>query len=74
MELFLENFRGIFDEVDTSIITLDTKFREIEEWDSLTALSFIAMVDDKYSVKFTGEEIRNSLTVLDLYEVLAKKL
>ncbi len=70
---FLENFKNILDDSDLSKIKINTAFREIEEWSSLTALSLIAMVDEEYSVKLTGEDIRNSITLEDIFEKIQSK-
>jgi acyl carrier protein len=70
---FIENFANIFDETDPSLITPETKFRELDEWCSLIALSLIAMVDDEYSIKLTGDDIKSSTTIIDLFEKLQNK-
>lgn len=64
---FLQNFSDILDDTDPNQIQLTTIFRNLEEWDSLTALSLIAMVDELYSVKLTGEDIKNSITLQDIF-------
>jgi acyl carrier protein len=70
---FLENFKGLFDDTDSSEFYEEKKFRELSEWDSLTALSLIAMTDELYSIKLNGEDIRNSETINDLYKIIEKK-
>lgn len=45
------------------MFTSETKFKELEEWSSLTALSVIAMIDEEYDVKIKGDDVRNSQTV-----------
>lgn len=68
---FIKNFACQFDETPESKFTAQTKFRtEIEEWDSLRALSVIAMVDDVYGVIIKGGDIRNSNTVEDLFNIV----
>lgn len=73
MELnqFIKNFEELFDEVETNSIKADTKFRDLEEWSSLNALALIAMVDENYDKKITGEQIKNSTTVEDLFNCIA---
>ena len=75
MELtqFIKNFELIFEEVEPNSITPDTVFRDIDEWSSLIALTAIAMVDEEYNVKLTGDDIRNSITVKDLFDKLKAK-
>jgi acyl carrier protein len=75
MELneFVVNFAEVFEETDKSLFKPATKFRDIEEWSSFMALSVIAMADEKYNVKLTGNDIRNSVTIEDLYKIAAGK-
>ena len=70
---FLENFKDILDDTDVSLITLDTIFRELTEWSSLTALSLIAMVDEAYSVKLTGDDIKSSKSLNDIFNIIKSK-
>ncbi len=70
---FLQNFTNILDDTDSSLINIDTKFRELEEWSSLTALSLIAMVDEEYSLKLTGDDIKSSNTLSDIFNLLKSK-
>lgn len=74
MEKFIENFAGLFEETDPSTITANTKFHELEEWDSLTALSTIAMIDECYNVKIKGDEIKESVTVENLFNIVNSKI
>jgi acyl carrier protein len=72
-ETFLENFINILDNTERPPISLETSFRDIEGWDSLTALLLIAMADDEYYVKLTGDDIKNSVTVNDIFEKIKSK-
>lgn len=74
MNKFLQHFAEQFDDVNADSLTSDTKFRELEEWSSMLALVIIAMVDEKYQAKLTGDEIKNSQTVGDLYAIVKAKL
>jgi acyl carrier protein len=75
MELqnFIENFASQFEDTDASVFTAETKFKELDEWSSLMALSIIAMVDDEYDVEIKGDDIRNSTTIVDLFEIAQSK-
>ena len=72
-EKFLENFANLFDETDSSEITLSTEFRNLDEWSSLIALSVIAMADEEYDVKLKGDDIKNATTVEDLFTIVKSK-
>ncbi|HPT11674.1 MAG TPA: acyl carrier protein [Bacteroidales bacterium] len=70
---FLRNFASQFDEVDPETIKIETRFRDIEGWSSLTALSIIAMADEEYNVKLKGDDIRKAVTVEDLFNIINSK-
>lgn len=73
METFIEHFINQLDTPPSFEVNGDTNFRDIEEWDSLTALSIMAMIDDEYGVSITGDEIKKSNTINDLFEIINKK-
>jgi acyl carrier protein len=73
IEEFIQLFAEQFDETEESEFKLETEFRQLEEWDSMVALMVIAMVDEEYNVKLSGDDIRNSNTIQDLMDVVASK-
>lgn len=75
MELqeFIEKFAEQFDETDIAEFTASTKFRELEEWSSLMALSIIAMVDEEYDVTLKGDDMRQAQTIEELYNIVTLK-
>ena len=73
MEKFLENFADQFEETNVSLLTEETIFKELEEWSSLISLSVIAMVDEEYGVTLKGDDIRNSNTLKDLFNIVISK-
>jgi acyl carrier protein len=75
MELneFIEKFAEQFDETDASEFKADTEFKALDEWSSLSALSIIAMIDDEYDVTIKGDDIRNSETIEDLFNLVKSK-
>ena len=75
MELkeFIEYFAEQFDDTDASEIQADTEFHELDEWGSLTGMGIIAMVKTTYGKTITGKEIRECVTVEDLFNLVASK-
>jgi acyl carrier protein len=71
---FIQNFAEQFEEVNPAIFSFKTRFRDVEGWSSLIALSIIAMVDEAYNVKLTGDDVRKSVTVEDIYLIIESKL
>ena len=73
MKDFIENFKQILDEPEEINLSPETTFKDIDEWDSLTNLSLMAMVDSDYNVKLNADEINNSETLLDLFNLIKTK-
>ena len=73
MTTFIQDFEELFDEVEQGSITKDTIIRDLDEWSSLIALTLIAMADENYDIKLTGDDIRTSNTVEDIYQKIIAK-
>jgi acyl carrier protein len=75
MELkdFIEVFADVFDETDTTKFTGDTKFKELDDWSSLTVMILITTVKNKMSKNITGDEVRSCSTIAELYHLIQSK-
>ena len=73
MNEFVKNFADQFDTTEAAEFSEGTDFRQLEEWDSMIALSIIAMVDENYGVSISGEEMRAAKTLQELYDVVKQK-
>lgn len=73
MNEFIEKFADIFDDIDVSSLNGDTKFRDLEDWDSIAGLSVIGMVDEEYGVTFNADDMRACKTIEDLYNMVQSK-
>lgn len=73
MEKFINNFADLFDETNTSEFNSETNFKNLEEWDSLIALSVMSMIDEVYEVSITADEIRTANTINDLFLLILSK-
>lgn len=71
---FIQNFADQLDDTDVSVLTPETRFRELDEWSSLTALTVMAMCSDEYDVELTADEMRGANTIKDLYETVNSHL
>ena len=69
IDTFTKNFEEIFDDVPVGL-TSASAFRDLEEWDSMAALSLIAMLDEKYGVNLTIEELKKANTVEELFSIV----
>jgi len=74
IENFITLFKEQFDFMDDNVvISEETAIRDLEDWDSLVALSVIAMIDENYSVSISGDDIRNSNSIKDLHDLVAER-
>lgn len=71
---FIKNFAAQFDDTDAAEFTMNTRFRELEEWSSLNALAILNMIGKKYSVILKPEEMKATNTVQELFDLLQSKL
>ena len=67
---FIENFANQFDDTDVSVFSAETRFRELDEWSSLLALSVLAMVDEEYDVQLKADQMRKANTVQELCDIV----
>ena len=56
MENFITNFANQLLDQEEKNISAETIFRELDDWDSLTAMAVIAMIEDEYCVKISYED------------------
>ena len=74
LEEFVALFAEQFDDTDASAIQSTTVFHDLDEWSSLIGLSVIAMVDEEFDVALKGDDVKNAMTVEDLYKNVIAKL
>lgn len=72
-EKFLENVIEILEIEDSSSINESTNFKELDEWDSLTALSTISMVDEECGVTITNKDLKSVETLGGLYNLIIER-
>lgn len=75
MELndFLTNFADQFDDTDAGEIMAETRFRDLEEWSSMIALSVLNMIDNQYNVELSFDDMKKAITVKDLFDIVSNK-
>jgi acyl carrier protein len=72
-EDFLIGFQEQFEDTDPSLITFDTKYKDLDEWSSMMSLIIIAFVDESFTVTLSGDDFKNTSTVEELYNAAANK-
>lgn len=68
MKQFLEKMMDILD--CEQEITMKTVLADLEEWDSLSLVSFMAMANAAYGKKVILADVKMAKTVEDLYELV----
>ncbi len=57
-------------DVEENTLTVDTKLDDIDEWDSMSALSLIVMLDDEFDVVVTAGQIKALQTIEDIVKYM----
>lgn len=70
---FIEKFAEIFDDTDVATLSPETKFRDLDEWSSLSALGVIALADEEFDVELSGNEMKKANTIQELFDLLSSK-
>ncbi len=61
-------------EVSEETINAETKYRELEQWDSIANLSFVAMIDIEYGVVIETEDLKQLTTLGEVFaEIQSRK-
>ena len=66
--------RDRLENTDISTVNASTDYKALAEWDSLVALSVIAMIDEEFEVVITGSDIDGNTTIEDLYNTVQSRL
>ena len=67
---FLEHLSGKI--LDGEEIEMDEGLKEVEAWDSLSVVSFLAMADVDYGSTINPLEAKTARTVRDLYDLVVE--
>lgn len=57
-------------EADEGTIKADMKLRDVEEWDSMSKLSLIVMMEDEFGKKLSGNDVRGLESVQDILDLM----
>ncbi|MCC6181749.1 MAG: acyl carrier protein [Bacteroidia bacterium] len=73
LDEFTKQLAAEFEDVDPNTITPNTNYREIKNWSSMYALIVIAFVDANFDVQLNADNLRNSQTIKDIYDIVIAK-
>ncbi len=57
-------------EVDEGTLSPQMELSELDEWDSMAALSLIVMIDDECGKRINGDDIRKLVTIKDIMDIM----
>ena len=63
---FIEKFAEAIDCESTAGLSVNTQFRELDEWSSLSYLSVIAMLDEEYEAQIEEADFKKLRTIGDI--------
>jgi len=69
---FIEQFLAAVDFQNPVEVTAATVLTDLPEWDSLAALGVIVMFDMEYSKTIIGDDLKQSVTIQDLFNLLSR--
>lgn len=69
---FIEKFAEEVEIENTETLNEKTKFRELEEWSSLSVMLAIAFFDENFGKEVNNTDISNCDTFEDLYKLAIK--
>ena len=72
-EEFVQEIMEILEIEDAALVQDTTVFRELDEWDSLAALSTISMIDDEFGVTINNKDLRSIETLGELYDMVTER-
>lgn len=73
LDEFVKNFADQFDDTDADEIKATTVFHDLEEWSSLTGMGVIALAKTQYGKTITGKELKECITVEDVFNLINSK-
>ncbi len=73
LDEFTKQLAAEFEDVDPNTITPSTNYRDIKNWSSMYALIVIAFVDANFDVQLNADNLRNSQTIKDIYDIVVAK-
>jgi len=72
-ENFINAMYEAFEIEATEELDLETEFRNHDNWDSLTKLSLIAVLDDEFDIIIEDDKLETLKTFKDLLEFISNK-
>lgn len=73
IEDFILKIENEFEDLTPGKLKPESKFRDMFDWNSVNALTMIAMVDSEYDVMLVAQDFQKSKTIRDLFNIITSK-
>jgi len=73
IEEFISKIETEFDDIKPGILKPESKFADVLDWNSVNALTIIALVDCEYDVILTADDFQGAITVQDIFNIIQAK-
>ena len=74
VEDFIKKIEEEFDDLEPGKLNPDSDFREGFEWNSMNALILIALVNVEYDVTINADDLQQSKTINDLFDIIKSRI
>ena len=71
---FIGKIEAEFEEIKPGVLKPESRFIDVLDWNSVNALTVIALVDCEYDVILTADDFSKSETVQDIFNIIQSKL
>lgn len=71
IESLIQIFQSEFPEMSDKF-TPETRFREISDWDSLTAMSILTTIEEQFEVIMPEKDFRLMQTIQEVYNYISR--
>ena len=68
-----ELYQELAEALEVDEVHAEDVLQEFESWDSLTALGIVALLDGKYGVNLSAQELRDAGTIGGLVELVRQR-
>lgn len=71
---FIAQLTDVYELEDPTCLSSESKLRDVEGWSSFTALGIMAMVKSEYDLALTAQQMRDAVTIFDLFNIIKANL
>jgi len=72
-EEFLDSLKEALEIEDDETLTMDTNLKDLEEYDSLSVLVIVALVDKKYKKQISSSDFEKVTTINSLISLIGEE-